>query len=399
MTAIAVDKTTVPLVKGLSSLEHVQSLLVSSRTTKKSKLSQKAHLSLLRELCVFVSMVGSAASVDKTMFALLVKDLSDSNISDKLLRTIMFLLVEVATQHRTKCPHWLHPLKDPLEDLRKFLAKEVSSAKVDSKQILLLRSLYAVERFTPPSSGPLIAVDDALLRTLAALKYPSSVKQKRSMSVLFMSGFSDKESPQQQLSFWSAVMSAVSRTGRGVPAASCWDNVVAPLKHRDYSPLIQHSLRVLLHMVMTSDEKDLQSRVAALLTQSFAVCDDSISGSYFICIMSALATRTIPASPGCLGMDELLSLFRIATHKFLSVNDNPSQPSSSSPKASAEMIIALVGRTYSAEIMTKLQFKTILPSIAASLVFHLRSVTVGSVELSPLLRATRALGKFLLRRY
>ncbi len=76
-----------------------------------------------------------------------------------------------------KGPHWLHQLKDPLEDLRRFLAKEISSAKADNKQLLLLRSLYAVERFTPPSSGPLLAPDDALLRTLVALKYPSSVKQ------------------------------------------------------------------------------------------------------------------------------------------------------------------------------------------------------------------------------
>ena len=68
MTAIAVDKTTVPFVKGLSSLEHVQSLLVSTAYE---------------------------------------------------------------------------------EDLR---TKEISSAKADSKQLKLLRS---VERFTPPSSSPL----------------------------------------------------------------------------------------------------------------------------------------------------------------------------------------------------------------------------------------------------
>lgn len=414
MLPIAVDKTTtVPLVKGLSSLEHVQSLFVSSRTSKKSKLSQKAQLSLLRELCVFVSLsqmlsaeaVTTTSTVDKTMFALLVKDLSDSSISDKLLRTSLFLLLEVVTQHRAKDPHSLHLLKDPLDDLKRFLTKEISSAKVDSKQLLLLRSLYAVERFTPPPSGPVLAVDDALLRTLVALKYPSSAKQKRARSVLFMPGFSDKESPQQQqqqLYFWSAVMSAVSRrTGRGVSAAvSCWDNVVAPLKHRDYAPLMQHSLRVLLHMVTTSDEKGLQARVAALLMQScYAVCDDClICVSYFIRIMSALATRAIPASPGCLGMDELLSLFSLATDKFLS---NPTSGSSScSPKAVAEMIIALVGRTYSAVLMEKLQLKPMLQSIATALVFHLRSVTVDSqVELSPLLRATQALGKFLLRRY
>jgi hypothetical protein len=83
----------------------------------------------------------------------------------------VWALEEVATQHRTKGPHSL------LEDLRRFLAKEISSAKADSKQLLLLRSLYAVECFTPPSSGPLLAPDDALLRTLVALKYPSSVKQ------------------------------------------------------------------------------------------------------------------------------------------------------------------------------------------------------------------------------
>lgn len=413
MLPIAADKTTtVPLVKGLSSLEHVQSLFVSSRTSKKSKLSQKAQLSLLRELCVFVSLsqmlsaeaVTTTGTVDKTMFALLVKDLSDSSISDKLLRTSLFLLVEVAAQHRSKDPHSLHLLKDPLEDLKRFLTKEVSSAKVDSKQLLLFRSLYAVERFTspPPPSGPVD--DDALLRTLVALKYPSSAKQKRTRSVLFIPGFSDKESPQQQqLYFWSAVMSAVSRrTGRGVfsAAVSCWDNVVAPLKHRDYAPLMQHSLRVLLHMVTTSDEKGLQARVAALLMQScYAVCDDClICVSYFIRIMSTLATRAIPASPGCLGMDELLSLFSLATDKFLS---NPTSGSSScSPKAVAEMIIALVGRTYSAVLMEKLQLKPMLQSIATALVFHLRSVTVGSqVELSPLLRATQALGKFLLRRY
>jgi len=400
MLTTAADKTTVPFVKGLSCLEHVQSLFMSSRTSKKSysKLSQKAHLTLLRELCVFMSVSTATCTVDKAMFALLVKDLSDSSISDKLLRTSLFLLIEAANLHQAKGS--LHLLKDPLEDLRRFLSKEVSSTKFDSKQLLLWRSLYTVERLTPSYGGPVLEMDNnnaVLHRTLTALKYPS-VKQKRTRSVLFMPGFSDKESPQQQLYFWSAVMSAVSRSGRAL-SASCWDNEVAPLKHHEYAPLMQHSLRVLLH-VAASDVKDLQSRIVALLMMpNYAVSvNDCLCSFYYIRIVSTLAARAVPVSPGCLSMDELLSLFSFAADKFLCINGSDPSCHTSSAKAASEMIIVLVGRPYSATIMRKLQLK-MLQSIASSLVFHLRSVTVDSVELSTLLKATRALGKFLLRRY
>lgn len=290
--------------KGLTSYETICATLFGA---KKSKLNQKAQLTHLRELSIYLSAV---TSMDDAVFAAItafLKDLGDSDTDRKLFRTAMYVLVEAIIEYSAR--NELTNKHGAVLVLNNLLGKELSQKGGSSKQLLIWRNLgtivcthnsqishltgFEADRKSsaiPRNSEIENSIISRLHSTFEGLSFP--VKQKK--SVLFGD---DKEFLPKMLQ-WTSVLSAVVRSEEALPKKS-WENLSYGLTCLSYTPLAQHAFRVLLNTAKQTKDPAVQLQ---LINQLLADRDgskgreylntaDVLCCTYYIRTLAALAAN------------------------------------------------------------------------------------------------------------
>lgn len=268
--------------KGLNSFESLCSIMFGA---KKNKLNQKAQLTHLREMCIYLSAV---TSIDEAVFSaitLFIKDLGDSDMDRKIFRTAMYLLMEAIAEYSSR--NELTNKRGSILVLNSMLGKELSSKNGSSKQLLIWRSLGTIvyahnsqaqqqlatqnaggKNFLPRNTEIETFVVSRLHSAFEALSFP--VKQKK--SVLFGD---DKEFLPKMLQ-WTSLVSAIVRSEEALPKKG-WENLSCGLTCLSYTPLAQHSFRALWNTAKVIKEPALQLQ---FITQLLADRDGSKGREY-----------------------------------------------------------------------------------------------------------------------
>jgi len=268
--------------KGLNSFETICSTMFGA---KKTKLNQKAQLTQLRELSIYLSAV---TSIDESVFSAItsfLKDLGDSDTDRKLFRTAMYLLIEAISEYSAR--NELTNKRGAVLVLNNLLGKELSQKGGSSKQLLIWRNVGAIvwahnsqfRRLTalevegkPSLLSRNTEIETTIVSrvhsTFEGLSFP--VKQKK--SVLFGD---DKEFLPKMLQ-WTAVLSAVVRSEEALPKKA-WENLSYGLTCTSYTPLTQHAFRALLNTAKQTTDSTVQLQ---LINQVLADRDGSKGREY-----------------------------------------------------------------------------------------------------------------------
>jgi hypothetical protein len=288
--------------KGLNSFE---TLCASMFGPKKGKFNQKAQLTQLREMSIYLSAV---TTMDESVFTAVttyLKELSDSDADRKLFRTAVFLLTEAISEYSSRSE--LANRKNAIVALNNLFEKDLKQ-KASSRQLLIWRTIgsiahiYSVQAKVQSHAGTEQSLSlatrsvemgsemkERLFKAFEELQYP--VKQKKSVL------FGDDKDYLPKLLTWAAVMSGLVRCGDGL-RSKCWDNLACGLTCTAYKPLAQHAFRLLLH---TARETNDPKQQLDLINQLLAGRDGTTAGKeplnlsdstccmYYIRTLAALA--------------------------------------------------------------------------------------------------------------
>lgn len=332
------------VVKNAKGLNSFETLCATMFGSKKGKFNQKIQLTHLREMSIYMSAVTSMEEAIFSAITLYLKDLGDSDADRKLFRTAMYLLSEAIAEYSSR--NELIKKRGAVLVLNSLLGKELGQKGGSAKQFLIWRTLGSIVHAHNAQAKQLDAVKEAstgtlpirnseietfvisrLHSTFEGLQYP--VKQKK--SVLFGE---DKEFFPKML-LWSSVMSALARCEDVLPK-KCWSNLSCGLTCTHYTPLVQHSFRVLWNSAkLIKDDATQEAFMTALLADRDGSkgkeqlnIADVLCCSYLIRTLSALARNCAdlqnvdPASqnnPCSERLRTLINLF-IRSLRFLQAN-------------------------------------------------------------------------------
>lgn len=251
------------VIKNAKGLNSFETLCATMFGAKKNKLNQKAQLTHLREMSIYLSAVTTMDEAIFSAITLFVKDLGDSDADRKIFRTAMYLLMEAIAEYSSRGE--LTNKRGAILVLNSMLGKELAQKNSNSKQLLIWRSLGTIvyvhnsqaqqqisagfQNLQPRNTEIENFVISRLHSTFEGLSFP--VKQKK--SVLFGD---DKEFLPKMLQ-WTSVLSAVVRCEEALPRKA-WENLSFGLTCMSYTPLAQHAFRALLNTAKATKDPALQ---------------------------------------------------------------------------------------------------------------------------------------------
>lgn len=245
--------------KGLNSFDTLCSTMFGS---KKGKFNQKVQLTHLREMSIYMSAVTSMEEAIFSAITLYLKDLGDSDTERKLFRTAMYLLSEAIAEYSSR--NELTKKRGAVLVLNSLLGKELGIKGGSTKQLLIWRTMGSivhahnaqatqanstVTKLPARNTEIETFVTTRLHSTFEGLQYP--VKQKKSVM------FGEDKEFFPKILLWSSVLSALARCEEVLPKKG-WHNLSCGLTCTHYTPLVQHSFRVLWNTARLITDDSLQ---------------------------------------------------------------------------------------------------------------------------------------------
>ena len=267
-------------------------LELTNRASKKSRISGKQLLSLIREFCSYVSLQSDRQWV--TSMIQILKGTADSDIDYKILRTCLYLVVSSLLHD-----NWKNNEKERTSLLADTIALVKSEMKdlSGSKASFLCRTYGSLLASATMKDSPYLAV---VAEALVNLKQSTGgEKQKYSLS---------------ETQIWSGMLSALFRIvgghmglGNFIIPAKCFDPILIAASSPD-SSVARHGSSLLLQAALSSNavKKSELSGLALKIINSFQPSQRALNFTDPLC--SSRILQTIAALSVSNGMEESLIL-------------------------------------------------------------------------------------------
>lgn len=288
---------------GLQPVDKICTSVVNRN--KKTKNAPKVQLSLLRELCVYISANVEIEEQFSTGMVEQLSDLADQDADRKILRTCAYIVVEILSRES------INSDQHKVIEMINYFTKEVNkgASAPNSRQFLAFSVLGFLSAYNQRHQINL-STDDTLYKLLtSSLKELKHVgKQRKSMFG------SDKEYVMKCL-HWNAVMKALASVVARPISKECYGNLFYGVLS-SYAPLARNSMRVLMNTATHLNEDQSILELSSLLLdrkkkgKEYINLDDDLSASYFIRTVLALANNVDWfAAPLTEGSERVLDLF------------------------------------------------------------------------------------------